>query len=365
MSNTSAVKRNANMELLRILSMIMVTFLHALGKSDLLGNLAGSFSANVWLAWILEALSLSAVNIFMLISGYFLINSEFKPGRLIEIVAQVLFYAAGSFIIYSAFFTVEAEEKTLYAFLKYLLPVHMEVYWFITAYVVIYMFLPVLSKGIKAVSQKQFGTVIVLLLIYECVFKTLLPVRLAKDTRGYEFLWYLIVFMIGAYFRLYGFKFLTSVWSGFALYFVGSFMILAETYVLQFINGRFGRLKEITAVPTEYNHLFVLCAAVGIFAAFVNLKPMKQGAATVICALSPMALGVYLLQESITLRYRWQKWFLLPEALGEPVYIFLLKVFGAVLCMYVLGTAIDFVRGGLFSLVKLLVSKKKQTNKAA
>ena len=44
MSNTSSVKRNANLELLRILSMIMVTFLHALGKADLLGNLAGSFN---------------------------------------------------------------------------------------------------------------------------------------------------------------------------------------------------------------------------------------------------------------------------------------------------------------------------------
>ncbi|MCR5310461.1 MAG: acyltransferase [Lachnospiraceae bacterium] len=359
MSNTSSVKRNANLELLRILSMIMVTFLHALGKADLLGNLAGSFNINNWLAWILEVLSLSAVNIFMLISGYFLINSEFKPGRLIEIVAQVLFYSAGSFIIYAAFFTVDAEEKTLYAFLKYLLPVHMEVYWFITAYVVIYMFLPVLSKGIKAITQKQFGTVIVLLLIYECVFKTLLPVRLAKDTRGYEFLWYLIVFMIGAYFRLYGFKHLTKPGRGFLLYFAGSFMILAETFALQFINTRFDRLKEITAAPTEYNHLFVLCAAVGIFSAFVNLKPMRSGAASVICALSPMALGVYLLQESITLRYRWQKWFLLPEAATEPAYIFLLKVFGAVLAMYLIGTAVDFVRIQLFALVRRIFVKRK------
>lgn len=359
MSNTSVSKRNANMELLRILSMIMVTFLHALGKSNLLGNLAEGFSANTWLAWILEALSLSAVNIFMLISGYFLINSEFKLSRLIEIVAQVLFYTVGSFIIYSAFFNLEAEEKTVYSFLNYLLPVHMEVYWFITAYVVIYMFLPILSKGIKAITQKQFGTAIVLLLIYECIFKTLLPVRLAKDTKGYEFLWYLIMFMIGAYFRLYGFRHLKTSGKGLLLYFAGSFMIVAETAALQYINVRFGRLKEITPVPTEYNHIFVLLAAIGMFAAFVNRKPMGQRIGRIVCALSPMALGVYLLQESITLRYRWQKWFHLSEAATEPVYVFLLKVFGAVLAMYIFGTAVDFVRIQLFSLVRRLFGKKK------
>ena len=79
-------KRNANMELLRILSMLMVTMLHALGKSGLLIPLEGSVPGNAWIAWIFEVLSIGAVNIFMLISGYYLIKSEFRWKRLAELI---------------------------------------------------------------------------------------------------------------------------------------------------------------------------------------------------------------------------------------------------------------------------------------
>ena len=85
-------KRNANMDLLRMLSMMMVTMLHALTKSDLLIFMGNEVPVNGWIAWVLETLSVSSVNIFMLISGYFLISSEFKIGRLLEIIFQTVFF---------------------------------------------------------------------------------------------------------------------------------------------------------------------------------------------------------------------------------------------------------------------------------
>ena len=81
-------KKNANMELLRMISMLMITMLHALTKSDLLPFMGSEVTANGWAAWVLEVLSVSSVNIFMLISGYFLISSNFKVRRLVEIVLQ-------------------------------------------------------------------------------------------------------------------------------------------------------------------------------------------------------------------------------------------------------------------------------------
>ncbi len=77
-------KRNANMDFLRIISMIMVTMLHALTKSDLLFFLGGA----------------SSVIIFMLISGYFLISSKIEIGRLVEMILQTMFYSAGSFAFF-------------------------------------------------------------------------------------------------------------------------------------------------------------------------------------------------------------------------------------------------------------------------
>ena len=348
------MKKNANIELLRIISMLMVTMLHALGKSGLLVDLSqiDSVSAinsgiglpNAWAAWILEALSISAVNIFMLISGYFLINSEFKVKRLIEIILQIFIYTAGSFGAGLLLGVIDKKDVNTYSLLNNFLPVHMEVYWFMTVYVVIYICLPLISKGLNALNEKQHRLMLILLLVYECVIKSVLPFRLTTDSKGYTFLWYLVVFVAGAYFRKYGFKVLKSSGRGWALYFAAAACMLIENNVIRFVITRYGRLEELGTAALDYNNIFVFLEAVGIFAAFINAKPMKESIGKVICFLSPMALGVYLLQENFTFRYEWQKWFGLEGALKEPLYLMLLRVFGAVLAMYALGTAVDFIR---------------------
>ncbi|MBQ3898439.1 MAG: acyltransferase [Lachnospiraceae bacterium] len=349
--------RNANMELLRIISMIMVTMLHALAKSDLLPTFVMDVSFNGWIAWILEVLSIGAVNIFMLISGYFLVNSEFKLKRLIELILQTFLYSAVPFVVFLASGKLGPEDRGIYQLLNNFLPIHMDTYWFITAYVVVYMLSPIITKGLKAVTKKQLITVIVCLLIYECVLKSILPFRLTTDTKGYSFLWYIIMFLIGAYFRLFGFRFLDKQYKGWVLYLGGSALVLLGTFAIGRIIAATDRLNGLQGLFTEYNHVFALISAVGIFTAFVHMKPIEGIAAKIICILSPMALGVYLLQESLVLRFEWQKWFGLPGALELSTPIFLLKVFAAVLGMYALGTAVDAVRKVIFKFAPMPVEK--------
>ena len=86
-------KRIVSIELLRILAMMMVVMLHYLSKGGLLTSLTEEFSGGAYIAWLLEAFSIVAVNVYMLISGYFLVESGFKFGRLAELVCQVLFYS--------------------------------------------------------------------------------------------------------------------------------------------------------------------------------------------------------------------------------------------------------------------------------
>ena len=359
MAEKTVKKRNANIELLRLLSMIMVVFLHALGKGDLLPNLAKDGCVNGWIAWVLECLSISAVNIFMLISGYFLIKSEFKLRRLLELVFEVMFFALGSFAVCLIFNINTGNEMNVYNTLFSVFPIHMDLYWFITSYIVIYMLQPILKAGVEHMSQKQFGTMIIVLLVFESLFKTVLPVRLEEDEFGYNVLWFLIVFLIGAYFRYYGFKHLTTTKKGAAAYFGATILIFAETVALMFFTAKTGRLSEIEGISTEYNHLFVLLSAIGIFAAFINAKPMKESFAKVICALSPMSLGVYLVHENWSFRYNWQKWLGIKGILPVNTGAFLLKVIVAVLIVFVVGISVDFVRIRLFSLMGGFFGKSK------
>ena len=85
-------KRMANIELLRMVSMMMVVMLHYLGKGELLPATTGAMNINGYVAWGMESLCIVAVNVYMLISGYFLVESGFKVHRIVELLCQVLFY---------------------------------------------------------------------------------------------------------------------------------------------------------------------------------------------------------------------------------------------------------------------------------
>ncbi len=351
-------KRNANMELLRMLSMMMVTMLHALTKSDLLPFMGNAISANGWIAWVLEALSVASVNVFMLISGYFLVFSKFKIRRLVEIILQTMFYSSGAFLISFLLGGIPREDINIYNLLNYFLPIHMETYWFISAYVIVYLLLPLITAGVHALSKKQLQGVILCLLIYECVIKSILPVRLTMDKSGYSFLWYLTLFLVGAWFRIYGFNVVKTAKKGWLVYFASTFLILAEIFILSQIQVRTGRLKEINTISLEYNHILVFFSAIGLFAAFLHAKPLGEKIARWVCLLSPYCLGVYLLQENLVMRYLWQDWFGLRQAMEQPISVFLIRVLGAVTVMFVLGIWVDVLRSALYRGAVNLVYRK-------
>lgn len=81
--------RNIGLDALRIISMMMVLALHYLGKGGLLERNTSEIYNVIYL--LLEALSIVAVNCFVLISGYFLCKSEFKLKKIFEIMGKSYF----------------------------------------------------------------------------------------------------------------------------------------------------------------------------------------------------------------------------------------------------------------------------------
>lgn len=345
-------KRNANLELLRVISMLMVVMVHALGKSDLLVVLTAQNMQvpNAWIAWVLEVLCAVSVNVFMLISGYFLVEADWKPLRILELVAEIMFYSIGGFLVCYACGLLT--DITIYDFLKILFPIHMDVFWFMTAYLLLYVLQPILVKGVKSLEKKQLQFILILLLVYESIFKSILPIRFDADTQGYSVLWCMIVFLIGAYIRLYGFPCLKKPLHGVLLYLGCSMLNFVVLFMVQQVVTHMGHLEDIENYTLEYNHILVLLASVGLFAAFSLLTTKDSKCARIICTISPMALGVYLCHENMSLRYRWQSWLGLNGLLLEPTIVFVIRLLIAVLVVYIVGTVIDFIRIRFFLLCR-------------
>lgn len=83
--------RNSNLEILSIISMILILFHHFYYNNI---NLEYSnLKINQFINQFLSSVSKIGVNCFVLITGYFMIESKFKIEKLLKLYGQILFYS--------------------------------------------------------------------------------------------------------------------------------------------------------------------------------------------------------------------------------------------------------------------------------
>ena len=338
-------QRMANLEVLRCVAMMMVVVLHYLGKGGMLPDLTAPLSARDTLAWLLEAFCIVAVNVYMMISGYFLCESSFKFSRLLTLWLQLEAYSVGIGLLAVVTGIVPAAEVSTHYYLTLLFPVTMGHYWFLTAYVFLYVLLPLFGKGLRLMTKEQFRVALVLLLLTFCLLKSVLPFRLEEDSKGYDCIWYLCVFCVAAYLRRFGIPFLQKKSRALLLYLIGVFGTFGEAMLLHLFYLKTGSLELILKIPYEYNHIFPFLASVGLFCLFLD-SDIKGKIGTVAVKIAPYTLGVYLLHENLGVRYAWQKW------LGTNIISNSGQLLGwtvlAVVVVFGLGIFVDFVRKCVF-----------------
>lgn len=342
-----AAKRQANFELLRIVAMLMIIALHYLVKGGAAVSYGESRTAVNYAAWLIEAFCIVAVNCYVLLSGYFLVESEWRPERIVSLLCQVLFYSVLIPFIMIGVGILSWGDLGFYDWLGFILPVGTEHYWFATAYLFLYLFAPLLAAGVKKLEKKTLQMLIVLLILFFSAGKTLLPFRFVTDRYGYDYGWFLCLFVIAAYLRLYGCGFLEKGKRAAGLYAGMCVCIFTVSAVSALLADKIDAFGFYADMPYTYNHLFCLFGAVGLFLAFRKLRIKEGRAAAVIRRLSPYTFGVYLLHEHILIRYEWMNWLHVEKVLGT--WGFIPHMIGSILLVYLVGTLVDFVRVYLFS----------------
>lgn len=356
-----ASKRQANFELLRIVAMLMIVTLHYLVKGNVAVPYAESHSVVNLAAWLLEAFCIVAVNCYVLLSGYFLVESAWKPGRIVSLLAQILFYSIAIPIAMLCVGMLSPADLSIYDWIGFILPIETEHYWFATAYVLMYLFAPVLAAGIKSMEQKTLQKIIIVLLLFFSVGKTVFPVPLVTDHYGYDFGWFLCLFLVAAYLRLYGCTWLVKRKNSVLLYIGMCLCVFIIWLIASVLSDKIDAFTYYADMPYTYNHVFALLGAVGLFVAFKNWH-IKEGKVTeVIRHLAPYTFGVYLLHEHILVRYEWSKWLQIEQV--RESWLFIPHMIVCVLIVYVMGTIVDFVRAYLFAWFKQAFAGRKTKQK--
>ena len=342
------MKRQSNFEMLRVLAMAMIVAMHFMLKGGIAVPMSDDGSMVNHIAWIIEAFCIVAANCYVLISGYFMVETQWKLKKLVLLVGQVLFYSLLVPFVCLFFGIGNVTEWSVYEWIFAVLPLQMDHYWFATSYVLLFMLVPVLASGVKRLSQKQMQITIAVLLFYYCAIKSVSPIRLSTDNYGYDLGWFICLFLIAAYIRLYGIPFLEGIRKSLGVYLISCTGIFGISAIAGFICRKTGALKYYMDMPYCYNYFLTLIGSVALFYVFKNWMLNVVTVTTLICRIAPYTFGVYLVHENLAIRNLWPMWLGAEGVKDSP--LFLLQLLLAVVVVFAFGIIVDFLRKKLFGL---------------
>lgn len=159
--------RDSRFELLRIISMLMIVTCHiALVPSKLVPGFESSLVIqnnfiNAQIAQILGMFGRIGNILFVMISGYFMINLTFKRKRLYSLFNKVHVYVWPTIPI----LLLIGVSRDIRGWLSLLFPIILEQYWFVTVFVALMIFAPFINILIHSLSQSNNLVLLLLLFI--------------------------------------------------------------------------------------------------------------------------------------------------------------------------------------------------------
>ncbi|MDR3339789.1 MAG: acyltransferase family protein [Candidatus Symbiothrix sp.] len=286
-NDTKVHTRDSNIELLRIVSIFLIIFVHQLSHG--LGYNKGNIVANLFFG----CFTTPVINAFIFISGYF--GLRFKWKIFISLVLQAIFYSIIIYLIGILFFPNISFEIGL--FIKSFFPLTTYLWWFISVYMLLYVLSPLINKGLERLNKRQFliVTLSLLLLNFTLFFSIFLDVSHKNSpiiSVCVNFIDFLSVYVLGRYMyanHIYPKK-------AFLKYFLACmlFIVTIIVFVLAFSNHN----DYIGRVFRDNNPLTFLS---GIYL-FFTFKSMNLKYYRIINNTSPLILGVYMIHDHLYIR---------------------------------------------------------------
>ena len=348
--NLSQKTRNSSFELLRILSMALIVMHHYTVHGGF--DFMSPFSLRLYFVQCLAMGGKLGVNVFVLVSGYFLCKSNFKWQRLIKLELEVIFYSCIIGVIFFIFFP---ERESLKNLLGELTPLRSSRYWFYNTYFVCFLLSPFINKLISALNKDEFKKILILLSVLWVVIPFFPKFGALQMS---ELGWFIYLYLCAAYIRIFNDDFTKKstvyILLGITGYILLLFSVLAFD-LLGFIDSRF-QSKFDYFLPM--NSILVFASSLLLLIGFSKWNiGCKKGINTV----ASTTFGIYLIHDNHLLSpFLWIDLFKNATYLNTNtifIHAFLLIIFIFVSC-----SLIDFIRGFLFEKSLFLIIEKIKEN---
>lgn len=319
-------QRNSSVELLRIVAMLFIVLSHLCVHSGFeLSALPFSFN-KLLLGW--GTLGNLGVNIFVIISGYFLCVKTVNVKGISKLLTQVWFYSWVLFAVAVLVFKVDVSLKSA---VTALFPTIFNEYWFFTAYIVLFLLSPFINTLIQSLNRQNF----LRLLLCTVVLWVVIPTFTNQPMYGTEIPQFVTLYLIGAYFRKHPENLFSKKRNRVLLLAICTALLLLSVVALNLLATRYPATHFYSRTS-----VLVVGVAVGLFALSVYHTPFSN---RFINAVSSCTFGVYLIHDNPFVRQiLWKQTVRATSFYFSPFFF----AYGllAVVLVFVACTLIEFVR---------------------
>lgn len=280
--NANIKTRSSNIELLRLVLMLMIVMLHVF-RLELHNNI---HNTELYISELLiTSMCFVGVNCFVFISGYY--GVKFKSKTIVSLVIQALFYSIGILLIA----LLVGYKLGLRDYIEAIFPISSSLtygtWWFLTAYIALLFIAPLLNHSIEYFNKKQMTIILAGMLFLNC-FSSFIFDNSYISGNGYSIYNFITIYVLARYINKYQIR----IKKPFLIYLVASLSIFAATL---FFNLQLNKMIE---PGNKYNNPFLILAAIGLFFTFKNMNFSSK----LINKLAPLAFGVYLIHNHYLIR---------------------------------------------------------------
>lgn len=335
---TSEKLRDSNLELYRIIVMLLIIAHHYVVNSGLMAVdgpvYTNLFSAKSIFLMLFGAWGKTGINCFVAITGYYMCKSRITVKKFAKLLLEVMFYRI---VIELIFVAAGQSELTVKGFLKLLIPITSIGSGFTSAYLVFFLCIPFLNILIQNMNRKQHA-LLILLCSFTYIFLGTMPLCSVKMN---YVSWFIVLYIIMSFVRLYPCKIFeeTKLWGISTLVFVvvSAVSVLASAWL--------GENTGIDVSPYSFvsdsNTFLAVATGISSFLFFKNLKMKNSKAINTIAA---STFGVLLIHTSSEVMRNWL-WKDLLNSVGVYDKAWMpLHAIGSVLAIYAVCMCIDYLR---------------------
>ncbi len=329
------IVRNSSLELLRIIGMLIIVA-HHFSVHGGFNFPATSITLNrLWQQFIYMGGSLGN-NIFVMLSGYFLIKShDVNYRRLFELWFRIFFY---SVIIYCLLMFSGLEALSLKTMLKVLMPVTRNQWWFASTYFVMYLIHPYINRLLLSFTREDYRKFLLSLGIYWCIIPTLAK----ADFGANQTINFIYLYSLAGYVRLHAEDFENRKYILYGLACICiNFLSVITFDIIGLKYSLFAReAYHFLGMMRPFTIIAVLCFLVG----FKNLNiPHNK----IINLVASATFGVYLIHDNKFVRpFLWHNVFRNASFQDSP-YLIPYSI-AVILIVYISCTLIELLRSKIF-----------------